>query len=80
MEKKGEIFNQLAIISDLLEGVNLESEATSVLFMLKEEEFNKIFDKISKKDNRKKSDEQEITFSVRIGKIEFVFTISKSNA
>ena len=43
MEKKGEILNQLAIISDLLENVNLESKLTSVIFMVEKEEFDENF-------------------------------------
>jgi predicted DNA-binding antitoxin AbrB/MazE fold protein len=77
MEKKGNIFNQLAIISDLLERVNLkESEQTNVVFVLKENDFNEIFDKVSKRAN-KKLEETDDTFSVIIGIIKFIF--SKSN-
>jgi len=78
MEKKGEILNQLAIISDLLENANIESETTSVVYILNETEFNKMFSKIVKKTKVKS--EVDTTFSVKIGEIEFIFTLSKSNA
>jgi len=78
MEKKGEILNQLAIISDLFENANIESETTSVVYILNETEFNKMFSKIVKKTKVKS--EVNTTFSVKIGEIEFIFTLSKSNA
>lgn len=76
MEKKGEILNQLAIISDLLEKINLESETTSVIFMLKEKEFNDMFNKLAKKTKTKPEDLED-TFSLKIGEINFIF--NKSN-
>lgn len=75
MEKKGEILNQLAIISDLLENVNLESETTTVVFILEETIFNNMFEKFSKK-TKIKSKELEDTFSVKIGEINFIFNKS----
>ena len=39
MEKKGELLNQLAIISDLLEKLNTNTESTTIVLNLKEEEF-----------------------------------------
>jgi hypothetical protein len=75
MEKKGEILNQLAIISDLLEKANLEHKTTSVIFMLEKKEFNNMFDKFSKKINIR-IDELEDTFSVKIGEINFIFNKS----
>lgn len=77
MEKKGDIFNQLALISDLLEHINLkEVETTDVVFTLKENEFNEMFARVSKKAN-KMIDETENSFSVIIGTIKFIF--NKSN-
>lgn len=76
MEKKGEILNQLAIISDLLENVNLETKEKNVLFVLDKKEFDKMYDTIVKK-TKVKSSEIETTFSVKIGVIDFVFTLSK---
>jgi len=80
MEKKGEILNQLAIISDLLEKANIESENTTVIFTLSETDLNKIYTKVTKKIKSQSSSEKtETTFSVKIGEIEFVFTLNKNN-
>ena len=49
MEKKGNFFNQIAIISDLLEKINLESESRTVIFELKEEEFNRVYGLVTDK-------------------------------
>jgi len=77
MEKKGEIFNQLAIISDLLENANLESESAIVTFVVEEKEFKKIYEKIIKKINTR-LEEPDNAFSVKIGQVNFIF--NKSNA
>lgn len=80
MEKKGEILNQLALIADLLEKANIESTSTSVIFVLNEKDFNGLYEKITKKtksDNP--SENTETSFSVKIGDIEFVFGLNKSN-
>lgn len=76
MEKKGEIFNQLAIISDLLENINLESESKSVIIELNGNEFEKLFKKIIKK-TKSQSDMDETTFTLKIGYVDFVFTLAK---
>lgn len=76
MEKKGEILNQLAIISDLLENVNLDTKEKSVLFVLDKEEFDKMFSIIIKKI-KVKSDAVGNSFSMKIGEIDFVFTLAK---
>ena len=77
MEKKGEIFNQLAIISDLLENANLESESAIVTFVVEEKEFKKIYEKIIKKINTR-LEEPDNAFFVKIGQVNFIF--NKSNA
>ena len=41
MEKKGELLNQLAIISDLLEKINTETISRTVVLELNKEEFQK---------------------------------------
>jgi hypothetical protein len=75
MEKKGEIFNQLAIISDLLENANLELESTTIIFVIEEKEFKKIYEKIIKKTNTR-LEEPDDTFSVKIGQVNFIFNKS----
>jgi len=76
MEKKGEILNQLAIISDLLENANLETKEKSVLLVLEKKEFDKMYNVIVKK-TKVKSNEIDTTFSVKIGEIDFVFGLAK---
>jgi hypothetical protein len=41
MEKKGELLNQLAIISDLLENINLETQSKIIVIELSKTEFEK---------------------------------------
>jgi CRP-like cAMP-binding protein len=80
MEKKGEIFNQLAIIADLLERANVETISTSVIFVLNEKDFNTIYEKITKKTRSDiPSENTETTFIAKIGEIEFLFTLNKNS-
>lgn len=76
MEKKGDFFNQIAIISDLLEKINLESESRTVILELKEDEFNRIYKLITDKTKQKISTVKN-KFSITIGEISVIF--SKSN-
>lgn len=77
-EKKGDVLTQLALISDLLEKVNMEASDTGVFFVVDREEFNRIFDLISQKA-KIKLDQVNDRFSVQIGMVEYVFSINKSN-
>jgi len=76
--KKGDVLTQLALISDLLEKVNMEASDTGVFFVVDREEFNRIFDLISQKA-KIKLDQVNDRFSVQIGMVEYVFSINKSN-
>lgn len=71
-EKKGEILNQMAIISDLLENINLVSYTKTIVMDMSKEEFEKIFKVIS---NKTKTDLKinGDRFSVKIGEIDFMF-------
>ncbi len=75
MEKKGEMLNQLAIISDLLEKINLESTSRTVVFQLKEDDFINAFETIQKKYGRK-MDKPNKTFTITIGDVDIVFNMS----
>lgn len=77
MEKKGDIFNQLAIISDLLEKTNLESKLASVIFILDEKEFKFMYNEVIKKV-KVKSEEPDTSFSLKIGEIEFIFNMNNA--
>jgi hypothetical protein len=75
MEKKGDLLNQLAIISDLLEKINCETETNTIVLEMSEEEFMKTFQLIQKKYGRK-MDKPQNTFSIRIGVVDIVFNTS----
>jgi hypothetical protein len=77
MEKKGEILNQLAIISDLLEKINLESESTSIIIEVKKEEFDRIYKLISNKVGNK-IEMVKSKFSIKIGEIDIVFSMNNA--
>lgn len=72
MEKKGDLLNQLAIISDLLEKINAETETQTIILELSEQEFMKTFETIQKKYGRKMN-KPENTFTINIGKVDIIF-------
>lgn len=72
MEKKGELLNQLAIISDLIERANIQTESSTIIFGLSNDEFNKVFDIVQKKYNRK-MDKPKDTFKITIGFVDIIF-------
>lgn len=75
MEKKGDLFNQLAIISDLLEKVNIESKNQTIVIELPEKEFFRIY-KIVESKVRFVTGKPQNTFNVRIGDVNIVFNMS----
>jgi hypothetical protein len=75
MEKKGELLNQLAIISDLLEKINIETISRTVILELNKEEFLKSFELIQKKYGRK-MDRPDGSFSISIGGVDIIFNMS----
>jgi len=72
MEKKGEIFNQLALIADLLENINLKSTDKTIIIDLNKVEFDSFYKMVTSKINIVKADVDN-KFSLRIGDINFVF-------
>lgn len=72
MEKKGELLNQLAIISDLLEKVNADIKSTTVVLELSNMEFDSAFEKIQKKYNRT-LEKPKGSFTIKIGEVDIVF-------
>jgi predicted transcriptional regulator len=72
MEKKGELLNQLAIVTDLLEKINAETNSTTIVFELSNVEFNKVFDLIQKKFGTK-GEKPKNTFNITIGGVDIVF-------
>ena len=77
MEKKGDLLNQFAIISDLLEKVNMESESTTVVIGVSKNEFERIFELIQKKYNRK-TDKPSDTFKITIGVVDIIFNMNNA--
>ena len=75
MEKKGDLLNQLAIISDLLEKINLESKSQTIVIELSKMEFEKAFETIQKKYGRR-SEMPKNTFTITIGFVDIVFNTS----
>ena len=75
MEKKGELLNQLAIVSDLLEKINTNTESTTIILNLKEEEFLRAFELIQKKYGRV-IEKPEETFTIKIGEVDIIFNMS----
>lgn len=77
MERKGELLNQLAIISDLIEKINIEIKLSSLIFELDKEEFDKVYNIIERKYGVSKI-KPESTFNLKIGSVEIIF--NKSSA
>jgi hypothetical protein len=75
MEKKGDILNQLAIISDLLEKINAETKSTTIVLELSNQEFLKAFDTIQKKYGMRMEKPKD-SFNITIGVVDIVFNTS----
>lgn len=75
MEKKGDLLNQLAIIADLVEKVNINSNTNTLVIELNEEEFNKTFIYINSKYGRNMKTPKS-TFTINFGILDIVFNKS----
>jgi hypothetical protein len=75
MERKGDLLNQLAIISDLIEKLSVQTVSNSIVLELSDEEFKYSFDFIQKKYGRK-MDKPDGSFSITIGFVDIVFNKS----
>ena len=75
MEKKGDLLNQLAIISDLLEKVNAEIESQTIVLELNKTEFNKVF-KIIENKYGKVMETPTDTFTINMGVVNIIFNTS----
>jgi len=73
MEKKGEILNQLAIISDLIERLNVNTKSNTIVLEVSKSEFDSVFEYIEKKHNRQ-SEKPIDKFTITIGKVDIVFS------
>jgi hypothetical protein len=75
MERKGDLLNQLAIISDLIEKLSVQTVSSTIVLELSNDEFNFSFDHIQKKYG-KKMDKPNDSFSITIGFVDIVFNKS----
>lgn len=77
MQKKGDLLNQLALISDLIEKINADTKSNTLVFEVSKVEFEKIYDYIQKKYNRK-GESVKNTFTITIGNVDIVFNMSNA--
>lgn len=75
MEKKGDLLNQLAIITDLIEKINADSKSNTLLFEVSNMEFDRLYEYFEKKNNRK-TKKPKGTFTITIGNVDLVFNTS----
>jgi len=75
MEKRGDVFNQLAIISDLLEKVNIDSKSKTFILEVPESEFYRIYKMVESK-GRFMSERPKNTFNIKIGDVNIIFNMS----
>ena len=75
MQKKGELFNQLAIISELLEKLNLEATGQTMILEIPKLEFDRVYKMVQSKVNFV-SQNPQTTFNIRIGEVNIVFNKS----
>jgi hypothetical protein len=72
MEKKGDLLNQLAIISDLIEKVNFNVTNSTMVFELSDQEYIDVFSYINRKQNRTANSLPK-TFTIKIGTVDIIF-------
>jgi hypothetical protein len=75
MTKKGDLLNQLAIISDLIEKMNAEIKSNTLVFEVSKIEFDRIHQYIEKKNDRKTETPKD-KFTITIGSVDIVFSTS----
>jgi CRP-like cAMP-binding protein len=75
MEKKGDFFNQLAIISELLEQANIKSDNHTILFELPVDEFRRVYNMVQLKAKQSLEIPQN-SFNIKIGNVDIIFNTS----
>ena len=73
-EKKGDLLNQLAIISDLLEKVNIEVRNSTVLFEVEPAEYDEVKQYLDSKYDKEIDEEDNGTFAISLGEVIFLFS------
>jgi hypothetical protein len=74
-EKKGELLNQLALISDLIENLNADIKSNTIIFEVSKVEFDRILEVIEKKYN-KRGQKVKNSFTLSIGKVDVIINTS----
>ena len=77
MEKKGDLLNQLALISDLIENLNADIKSNTIIFEVSKVEFERVLEVIEKKYNRR-GQKVKNSFTISIGKIDVIFNTSNA--
>lgn len=75
MEKKGDLLNQIAIISDLLEKINVNTTSTTIVIELSKLEFDRAFDIIQNKYGRR-METPNGSFTIKMGMVDIIFNTS----
>ena len=75
MQKNGEIFNQLAMISDLLEKTNLVKLSQTIVLEINKNEFDRIYQMVKTKVKFVAEDPKD-TFNIKIGNVNIVFNMN----
>jgi hypothetical protein len=72
MEKRGDLLNQLAIITDLVEKINANVKSSTLVFEVSKVEFERIFQLVENKYG-KRSEVPKNTFNLTIGEVDIIF-------
>jgi hypothetical protein len=75
MEKKGDLFNQLAIISDLIGKCNVDSNNQTIIFELSREEFVRIY-KLTQLKAKQSLEVPKTSFNIKIGGVNIIFNMN----
>lgn len=73
MEKKGDLLNQLAIVSDLMEGLNMDSQSKTIMIEVDDNEFNRVYNLFIQKA-KVELEPVEHVFSAKIGEVNIIFS------
>jgi hypothetical protein len=77
LQKKGDLLNQLALISDLIENLNADIKSNTIIFEVSKVEFERILEVIEKKYNRR-GQKVKNSFTLSIGKVDVIFNTSNA--
>lgn len=75
--KKGDFFNQIAIITELIEQCNINSVNSTLIFELESQDFYRFYRLVQQRANEE-VDEFTTMFTMKIGDVEIIFNMSNS--